>query len=119
MASDPRYGATSSKILRRIEEKEISVTSTLVILQVSAYLKWKKKANIIPIFFEFLQSLPNLTKIETSFSDFIEAKRLQQVNWSQWDALVIAMQMKRSNVSEIYSNDSDFDLIPGIKRFFE
>ena len=119
MASDPRFGTTAGKILKRIEEKESAVTSTLVISQVSAYLKWKRKADVIPSFLAFLESLPNLSKIETSFSDFVEARRIQHAHWSQWDDLVIASQMKRSNIGEIYSNDSDFDLISGIERFFE
>lgn len=121
MASDPRYGATAGNILKRIEAEESSLTSTLVISQVSSYLKWKKKGAVIPNFLEFLQSLPNLTKMETSFSDFIEAKRIEREanTWANWDDLIIATQMKRSGVSEIYSNDSDFDSIRGIKRFFE
>ncbi len=119
MASDPKYGRTAAKILGRIEEEENAVTSTLVISQVSGYLKWKKKADVISSFLEFLQSLPNLTKMDTSFADFVEAKRMQTTRWSQWDDLVIASQMKRSEIGEIYSNDSDFDSISGIKRFFE
>lgn len=119
MASDPKYGTTAGKILERIEEKESAVTSTLVISQVSAYLKWKKRVDVIPSFLEFLQSLPNLSKMETSFSDFVEAKKMQHLHWSHWDDFVIASQMKRSNIAEIYSNDSDFDSISGIERFFE
>ena len=35
-----------------------------------------------------------------------------------WDEMVIAAQMKRLNINEIYSNYSDFDKIPWIKRTF-
>jgi predicted nucleic acid-binding protein len=40
------------------------------------------------------------------------------ISWEAWDDLVIASQMKRLGVKEIYSNDRDFDLIPDIKRVF-
>jgi len=118
MAADPKYGRTANKILKRIEEGESAVTSTLVISQVSAYLKWRNKADVIPIFLDFLQSLPNLSKMETSFSDYVEAKR-KYPQWTYWDDYVIASQMERSSISEIYSNDSDFDSISGIERIFE
>lgn len=35
-----------------------------------------------------------------------------------WDDLVITAQMKRLGITEIYSNDKDFDRIPWIKRIF-
>ncbi|MGI0079698.1 MAG: hypothetical protein ACRECH_08740 [Nitrososphaerales archaeon] len=76
---------------------------------------WKKRGFAIPTFIEFLQSLPSLTKIETLFSDFVSAKIFGQQNWNLWDDLVIASQMKRINVNEIYSNDS----VPNTKRLFE
>jgi len=60
--------------------------------------------------------------IETTFTDYLEAKRIANtynLNFTKlWDDLVITAQMKRINVNEIYSNDKDFDEIPGIKRIF-
>ena len=119
LASDPKFGKAAEEILRRIENEEQATTSTLVISQVASYLRWKKKASLIPDFMNFLQSLPNLTKMETSFVDFVESRKLEQANWVSWDDLVIASQMKRKNIDEIYSNDSDFDDIPGIRRLFK
>ena len=52
------------------EKGEQAATSTLVIGEAVSYLKWKKAASSIPRFVEFLQSLPALTKAETSFDDF-------------------------------------------------
>jgi predicted nucleic acid-binding protein len=42
-----------------------------------------------------------------------------EIRADNWDDIVIASQMKRCGIDEIYSNDSDFDSIPGIKRVFE
>ncbi len=84
-----------------------------------SYLRWKKKVAAIPQFLEFLQSLPAMMKAETEFADFIEAKKRSEGRWHLFDDLVIARQMERLNIQEIYSNDSDFDRIDGVKRVFE
>ncbi|MBO3797523.1 MAG: type II toxin-antitoxin system VapC family toxin [Thermoproteota archaeon] len=121
LAADPVYGKTARKIIERIENGEESYTSTLVIAQVCSYLKWKKRPDAIPLFLSFLKGLTSLQKIETSILDFEEAGRLQKqqnLPWSIWDDIVIAAQMKRINVKEIYSNDKDFDKIPLVKRLF-
>jgi predicted nucleic acid-binding protein len=119
MAADPKYGGTVARILSRIEQGEEAATSTLVINQVVSYLKWKKATTSIPQFLEFLQSLPSLTKAETSFTDFVEAKKRSGQKWNMFDDVLIACQMERLNIEEIYSNDSDFDRIEHIKRVFE
>jgi predicted nucleic acid-binding protein len=119
LAADPTYGETAKRILSRIEHGEEAATSTLVINQVLSYLKWKKKSAFIPQFLEFLQSLPSLTKAETSFEDFVEAKKRSNEKWNAFDDFLIARQMERLNVEEIYSNDSDFDRIETVKRIFE
>jgi len=122
MAEDPEYGDIASEIIKRIEGGEEAATSTLVISQVCGYLKWRRRDDVIPSFLGFLRSLPNLSKIDTVFIDFVEARELclkHRLNWRFWDDLVIAAQMNRMGIREIYSNDKDFDKIPGIKRIFK
>lgn len=122
MAQDPRYGEQASKLVKSIEEGEETVTSTLIIAQVCGYLKWRKRPEVIPKFIDFILSLPNLKKIETTFMDFIQARELSTrygINWKLWDDLVISAQMKRLDIREIYSNDIDFDRIPAVGRIFE
>jgi predicted nucleic acid-binding protein len=120
MASDPKYGRTAEGILSRIEKgEESAITSTLVITQVLSYLKWRKRSKAVPLFVEFLQSMPNLTKSEATFSDYVEIRKAQNVDWRNWDDLVIAAQMKRLGISKIYSNDADFDFIAVVERIFE
>jgi len=65
-----------------------------------------------------LKGLVSLQKIETSILDFKEARNIQQryeLPWSMWDDILIAAQMERIGINEIYSN---FDKIPQIKRIF-
>jgi len=121
LAADPTHGQTAKNLLEKIEAGEKSVTSTLVITQVCSYLKWKGRQNAIPLFLSLLKTLTSLQKIETHVLDFEEARNIQSelnLPWSMWDDIVIAAQMKRLNIKEIYSNDNDFDKIPWIKRVF-
>lgn len=121
LAADPIYGTKAKSLLEKIEGGEKSVTSTLVITQVCSYLKWKRRQNVIPLFLSLLKGLTSLEKIETHMLDFEEARAIQlelNLPWSMWDDIVIAAQMKRLDLREIYSNDNDFDKIPWIKRTF-
>jgi len=92
-----------------------------VIAQVCSYLKWKRREKIIPLFLTFLKGLTSLHKIETTILDFEEARNIQaklNLSWTMWDDIVIAAQMKRLNIREIYSNDKDFEKISWIKKIF-
>ncbi len=121
LAGDEQYGETASKIIERVSKGEEVVASTLILSQVIAYLRWKKRTYVIPRFIDFLRSSPTIHKLETDFADFASAQKLQEeteVAWEAWDDLIIASQMLRTGVTEIYSNDKDFDTIPGIRRTF-
>ncbi|MFQ5950906.1 MAG: type II toxin-antitoxin system VapC family toxin [Candidatus Geothermarchaeales archaeon] len=122
MAQDPRHGEQVTIIINKIEDGEEVATSTLVMSQVCGYLKWEKRPNVIPTFLAYLRSVPNLTKVDTTFMDFVQAHELgieHEIDWRLWDDLVIATKMKRIEIDEIYSNDADFDTIPGVQRVFE
>lgn len=121
LAADPIYGQTARNILEKIEGGERSVASTLVITQVCSYLKWKRRQDVIPLFLSLLKQLTSLEKVETHMLDFEEARAMQlelNLPWSMWDDIVIAAQMRRLNLKEIYSNDRDFDRIPWVTRIF-
>ena len=121
LAGDERYGETAGKIIGRISGGEKVAASTLIFSQVLAYLRWKNKTRVIPKFLDYLRSSPTIHKFETTFPDLISARKLQEeagVKWEIWDDLVIAAQMLRAGISEIYSNDKDFDTLPNIRRVF-
>jgi len=121
MAKDPKYSKKATTIIKRIENGEETATSTLIIAQVLGYLKWRKRQEIIPKFLNFILSLPNLTKTETTIKDFIQAQEISKrhnINWNLWDDLIITAQMQRLNIKEIYTNDTDFDKIPDTRRIF-
>lgn len=121
LMADPRHGLRAKQILKRVEEGEETAASTLVLSQVCGYLRWKRKSDIIPLFLEFLKGLTSCKKVDTTILDFEDAKLLQSqgvFSWESWDDLVLASQMKGLGVGEIYSNDRDFDRIPGVRRIF-
>ena len=58
---------------------------------------------------------------DTTRADMVNGRKVMQeqgLPWTMWDDLVLVSQMQRLGISEIYSNDADFDKIRGIKRFF-
>jgi predicted nucleic acid-binding protein len=119
LAKDPRKGKRASEILQAVQDGEEAIIPSIVIVQVCSYLKWKKFSHAIPIFLKLLQSLPTLVKEETIFSDYILAISLQSklnLPWNIWDDMVIASQMQRLAIHEIYSFDKDFDRITAVKR---
>lgn len=64
-------------------------TSTLVVVQVCSHLKWRRRKNAMPKFLSFL--------IQFGL----------KLPWKMWDDIVITLQMKRLNITEIHSSDED------------
>ena len=121
LAADPRYGPRARDILMAIEQGEEAITSTLVLAQVCGYLRWRRRPEVIPVFLSSISNMTALSICDTSPADFERAMRIQAelgLPWQAWDDMVIAAQMERLGLHEIYSNDRDFDRIPWIKRIF-
>jgi predicted nucleic acid-binding protein len=121
MMSDPTFAKRSLRILTDLEEgKETGWTSTLALSQVFSHLKKRGKFLVIDKFYDYLESSP-ISVLETSRDDIVRAQaisREQSLPWNMWDDLVLAAQMERVKINEIYSNDTDFDGISGLKRLF-
>ncbi|MDG6978342.1 MAG: type II toxin-antitoxin system VapC family toxin [Nitrososphaerota archaeon] len=121
MMGDPAFSAKSLQILTGFEEgKEQGWTSTLALSQVFSHLKKRKKYQAIDKFYDFLEGSP-IRVTETTRDDIVNArtkKEEQGLSWSVWDDLVISAQMHRLGISEIYSNDADFDKLKGLTRLF-
>ncbi len=121
MMSDPTFAERSLRILTDFEDgRETGWTSTLALSQVFSHLKKRGKFPVIDKFYEYLESSP-INVLETSRDDIVRAQaisREQSLPWNMWDDLVLAAQMERVKINEIYSNDADFDGISGLKRLF-
>ena len=121
MMQDPSFAEQSLRVLEGFEKgEETGWTSTLVLSQVFSHLKKRGKFSVIDKFYGYMESSP-IVVLETTRDDVVgaqEIKKDQPLPWSMWDDLVIAAQMKRAKIDEIYSNDSDFDKIKGLRRVF-
>jgi predicted nucleic acid-binding protein len=121
LMNDPSYATKSVHILTRFEEGvEIGWTSTLALAQVFAHLRKRKKYPEIDKFYDYLEGSP-ISVAETTRLDIEQARKLKhelKLPWSMWDDLVLASQMWRLRITEIYSNDGDFDKVKGLKRIF-
>lgn len=122
LSADPRYSAKALEVLEAAEKGLYEAyTSTLPVSQVLAHLERRRRHRALRLFLDYLEESP-ITVVETTWRDFLEARSLAEEHGlplhSMWDDLVIAAQMKRLGVEEIYSNDHDFDRVPGIRRLF-
>lgn len=121
MMDDRSYSEKALRILTSFEEgRELGWTSTLALSQALSHLKKRRKYHAIDKFYDYLEGSP-ISVTETTRDDMTRArstKEEQNLPWSMWDDLVLASQMRRLGISEIYSNDPDFDRIRGLKRLF-
>lgn len=121
MMDDPSYSRKALRILTSFEEgRDYGWTSTLALSQAFSHLKKRRKYQAIDKFYDYLEGSP-IGITETTRDDLTNARKAREgqgLPWSMWDDLVLASQMQRLGVAEIYSNDPDFDKMQGLKRFF-
>ncbi len=122
LLNDPRYSRRALSILEDAENGVYEAyTSTLIVSQVLAHLERRRRKEAMVKFLEYLDE-GYIDVVETTYEDYRASLLLAEeyeLDYSKlWDDLVIASQMRRLGVNEIYSNDKDFDKIPWIKRVF-
>ena len=119
LTAHPNYGAAAKQILARVENGEESVTSSLVIAEVCAWLQYRAMKDKTKIFFKAMESYASLGKIETTYAYLLAAQELEakHPHLEFFDRVYLA-QMTRTGITEIYSNDRGFDRVKGIKRIF-
>ena len=121
LMNDPTQASKALRILTRFEEgAETGWTSTLALSQVFSHLKKRKNFQALDRLYDYLRGSP-INIAETTREDIEQARTIKEGqghSWDMWDDLVIAAQMNRLGVSEIYSNDADFDKVRGLKRTF-
>ena len=121
LMDDPAHGSKSVRILTGLEEgRESGWTSTLVLSQVFSHLKKRKNYEAIDKFYDYIEGSP-ISVTQTTRQDLERAKEIKDehhLSWDSWDDLVLASQMERLKLTEIYSADRDFDRFQNIKRIF-
>ncbi len=109
----------SGKILDRIEGGEPTVTSLPVIQEVVKWLEYNQRRKEVRAFLVVINSYFSMTKIAMSWNDVISSS--ESIDRSQIgfvDSTTLQV-MKQHKISEIYSNDKDFDRVDWVKRIWK
>ena len=110
---------TSRQILKRIENGEEALTNTAVIQEVVDWLEYNNRKREVKNFITAINSYLTMNKINTAWDDMLTAlDDMEKHDIDFVDALTL-QTMKKNNIKEIYSNDTDFDRIKWIKRNWE
>ncbi len=109
----------SKKILTRIEKGEEAATSTAIIQEVIDWLEYNNRKKEVQHFLTAINSYLSLTKLDTTWDCFVPA--LEDVYASQIDFVdsLTLQLMKQNGISEIYSNDRDFERVDWIRKIWE
>lgn len=109
----------SKRILERIESGEAAATSIAVIYEAVDWLEYNNREKEVRSFLTAINSYLSLSKLVVEWDNFLSSlKDMYDKQIDFVDALTLQM-MKENRISEIYSNDKDFDRIDWVKRIWE
>jgi uncharacterized protein len=109
-------GESARKIQREIVEKGRAFTSSLALDEVMWVLIKNGKKSVIRETIEDIFATHNLSVLEVSGSAALDAlDEIEDYDLKPRDAFHVAI-MKSNKISEIVSDDKDFDRVKGIKR---
>ena len=119
IGSPKRDYEISKSILKRIEDGEEALTSLPVLQEVVDWLEYNVRKKEVGVFLAAVNSYTRMRKVGSRWRDFPKASvEAQQKAIDFVDALTLYI-MRREGITDVYSNDKDFDRIGGIKRIFE
>lgn len=109
----------SERILKRIENGEETATSLAVIQEVVDWLEYNNRKKEVRSFLTAVNSYLTMNKLNITWDDLLTA--LDDVDEHKIDFVdALTLQaMKKNKMSEIYSNDKDFDRVKWIERIWE
>ena len=110
---------TSKRILQRIENGEETLTNTAVIQEVVDWLEYNNRKREVKKFITAINSYLTMNKINTAWDDVLAALDDMEKHGVDFVDALILQTMKKNDMEEIYSNDTDFDKIKWIKRIWE
>jgi predicted nucleic acid-binding protein len=109
----------ADRILGRIQNGEEAVTSLQVIQEVVDWFHYNRRLKKAGTFILALNSYLTLFKITASWNNFVSAvDDMNKKQISFVDSLTLQI-MKENGITEIYSNDKDFDRVKWVKRIWE
>ncbi|MFQ5711478.1 MAG: type II toxin-antitoxin system VapC family toxin [Candidatus Geothermarchaeales archaeon] len=112
LGDDPVFGGRATAIIRRIENGERALTSTLTLWLTHIVLSDLSESYSEEGFIKKIRELGFLRIEPLLFQDYAHALELMKAyELDLEDALHLATAM-RKNIREIYTNDTDFDRTP-------
>jgi len=109
----------ADRILGRIQNGEEAVTSLQVIQEVVDWFHYNRRRKESGTFILALNSYLSLVKLAASWDNFVSVvDYMNKKQISFVDSLTLQI-MKENGITEIYSNDKDFDRITWVKRIWE
>ncbi len=105
LTAHPRFGENARRILERIENGEVAVTSALVLCEVAWVLEAMGRQGDIKPTLEKILSYKDLEVIEFSRDDLLMGANNMAVHKVDFNDGVNVAIMMRLGVSEVYSND--------------
>ena len=115
---DSKLGKKASEIIGKIDKGE-EILIPLPVFKETMFALLKRGKNlheILEIFAPFQKD--NVKIVEDNFNIFIQGLEIADKYKIGPTDGVIASTMLEHGVTEIYSNDPDFEKVPGIKRIF-
>jgi predicted nucleic acid-binding protein len=109
----------SKGILKRIENGEETATSLAVIQEVVDWLEYNNRKKEVRSFLTAVNSYLTMNKLAVPWDSFLAAQDdVDKHKIDFVDALTV-QTMAKNKISELYSNDKDFDRVPSIKRIWK
>jgi len=109
----------SKRILKRIENGEETATSLAVIQEVVDWLEYNNRKKEVRSFLTAVNSYLTMNKLHITWDNLLAAlDDMDKHKIDFVDALTV-QTMAKNKISEIYSNDKDFDRVPSIKRIWK
>jgi predicted nucleic acid-binding protein len=109
----------SKGILKRIENGEETATSLAIIQEVVDWLEYNNRKKEVRSFLTAVNSYLTMNKLAVPWDSFLAAQDdVDKHKIDFVDALTV-QTMAKNKISEIYSNDKDFDRVPSIKRIWK
>jgi len=90
-----------------------------VLQEVVDWLEYNGRKKEVGVFLAAVNSYVKMRKVANRWTDFPKASAEAQRDAIDFvDALTVRI-MRREGITEVYSNDKDFERISGIRRIFE
>lgn len=109
----------SKAILERIENGEAAATSLAIIQEVVDWLEYNNRKKEVRSFLTAINSYLSMSKLSVAWDNFLPS--LEDMYGKQIDFIdsLTLQVMEENKISEIYSNDKDFDRVDWVKRIWE